>query len=62
MNKQKKLLETWLFSTGGLVVLAVVLCLVNFLLDAANLRLDLTEENLQTAGEKLMKVPPPPPR
>ena len=48
---QKKQLETLLYSTGGIIILLVVLVAGNFLLGVLNLRADLTEGNVYTLSE-----------
>lgn len=45
---QKKSLQTFLFSVGGIIAMAVLLVMVNFLLAGARQRVDLTQEKAYT--------------
>ena len=51
---QKKTLETFLYSAGGVVAMAVILVGVNLLIGATRTRFDLTKEKAYTlsAGTK----------
>lgn len=48
MDTKKKVIETFLFSTVGVVGMIVLLIAVNVIFDALNIRVDMTEENLYT--------------
>ena len=48
---QKKSLETFLYSVGGVVAMAVILVAVNVLLGAARQRADLTKEKAYTLSD-----------
>lgn len=45
---QKRALETFLYSAGGVIALAAILIAANFLLSAFNARVDLTQGNVYT--------------
>lgn len=51
MEKRKKLIQAYLFSTLGVVVAGIALIAVNVILDPLNLRMDLTEEHLFTLSD-----------
>src|SRR5262245_47189067 len=53
MNKKT---ENFLYSTGGLVAVLVILVLVNFVLGAARWRIDLTQGKLYTLSEGTRSV------
>jgi len=51
MNTKSKALRTYLFSIGGLVVIAALIIAVNLILGTLNVRLDCTEENMHTLAK-----------
>ncbi|MBT7161345.1 MAG: hypothetical protein HN849_14915 [Victivallales bacterium] len=56
MKAKNKALRTYLFSTIGLVVMAVLLVSANLILGAINLRWDCTEENVHTLSKGTREI------
>ena len=51
MDTRKKLIQTYLFSTVGIVAMLILVIAVNVICSALGLRGDLTEENLYTLSD-----------
>jgi ABC-type uncharacterized transport system involved in gliding motility auxiliary subunit len=56
MNTKSQALRTYLFSTAGLVAMAILLVAVNLILSVVNLRVDCTEENLHTLSKGTREI------
>ena len=52
----KKNTETWLYSAGGLIALAVILIAGNFLISVFKARVDLTEGSVYTLSQGTREI------